>query len=1022
MAASKRSAPVLHLLNHISPTISPPLLRHLSSQPTDPPPPSSNNTLVTHILTLLRNNPNDWTNNDDLRSLLSNSSHSLSPSSLYQITRSFTTPADALKFLDYIRTNSPSPPDTHSLSSSFQAIFELAAESRGQPNYSPEKLTQLFTLFKEYNIPLNVKSATLLVRCFGRAGLVEQSILVYKELDPDLQNTHLTNVLLSVLLRAGRVDDAFQVLDEMLLSSRDGKCLPNESTVDIVMGGLLWREANGRKVSEEEIVGLVSKFGEHSVFPSPVRLTQLITKLCKSGKIVLAWDVLRDVMKTGGNVQASSCNALLTGLGRNRDYPTMNKLLVEMKENGVEPDVITFGILVNHLCKFRRVDEALEVLEKMGGGSGSFGFSVTPDTVLYNTLVDGFCKVGRQEKGFELMERMRSQGCEPNTVTYNCLIDGFCKAGEIDRARELFDEMNKEGVPPNVITVNSLVGGMCKHGRINSAMEFFNEMQGKGLKGNAVTYTALISAFCNVNNIDKAMQLFSDMSTVECSPDAIVYYALIAGLTQAGRLDDASFIASQMKKDGFSLDVPSYNTLIGGFCRKNKLDKAYGMLKEMEQAGVKPDGVTYNTLISYFSKVGDLSTAHRFFRKMIDEGLVPNVVTYGALIHAYCLVGNLDEAMKIFTKMSSGSRVPPNTVIYNMLIDSLCKNNKVEVALSLMDDMMGKGVRPNTNTFNAMLKGLQETNGLEKAFELMNQMTKQACNPDYVTMEILTNWLSAVGETKKLKIFVQRYEVSASTALVVGSVFKALKNDLLLYCSGSSKGACSIVYIFMAILFIRPGFLGLQGKAFYYRIAEVMFMFFMFQTLLGILAKGKRRQGVFPDNFQVIGNVKGAEDADQDRVAQNNLPLVTISLKIPLISVTQLALHGNGPKMQEYLRNIRKSGASLELVIKDTSRQGWRQVTSDAGGGKMLSTMTMETNSITSTDVEVPTASGESLLFKRAVRRAHFDDDDTDFCCLQKVYITVTALGALSDSALDCQAYLKEWLPGVAGRPSSSAL
>lgn len=107
---------------------------------------------------------------------------------------------------------------------------------------------------------------------------------------------------------------------------------------------------------------------------------------------------------------------------------------------------------------------------------------------------------------------------------------------------------------------------------------------------------------------------------------------------------------------------------------------------------------------------------------------------------------------------------------------------------------------------------------------------------------------------------------------------------------------------------------------------------------------------------------------------------------------------------------------------KSFNEMGWRQVTSDAQGGKMLSTMTMETNSITSTDVEVPTASGENLLFKRAVRRAHLDDDDTDFCCLQNGYITVTALGALSDAASDCQAYLREWLPGVAGRSFSSAL
>ncbi|XP_058193185.1 uncharacterized protein LOC131310279 [Rhododendron vialii] len=115
-------------------------------------------------------------------------------------------------------------------------------------------------------------------------------------------------------------------------------------------------------------------------------------------------------------------------------------------------------------------------------------------------------------------------------------------------------------------------------------------------------------------------------------------------------------------------------------------------------------------------------------------------------------------------------------------------------------------------------------------------------------------------------------------------------------------------------------------------------------------------------------------------------------------------------------------GYKLTKQGKSFNKMGWRQVTSDTQGGKMLSTMTMETNSITSSDVDLPTISGESLLFERAVRRAHVDDNDTDFPCLQKGYITVTALGALSDAASDCQAYLKEWLPGVAPRFSSSAL
>ena len=46
---------------------------------------------------------------------------------------------------------------------------------------------------------------------------------------------------------------------------------------------------------------------------------------------------------------------------------------------------------------------------------------------------------------------------------------------------------------------------------------------------------------------------------------------------------------------------------------------------------------------------------------------------------------------------------------------------------------------------------------------------------------------------------------------------------------------------------------------------------------------------------------------------------------------------------------------------------GWQQVTSDAQGGQMLSTMTMETNSLTSTEMDASTVPPQNLLFKREV-------------------------------------------------------
>ncbi|MED6110478.1 hypothetical protein PIB30_043310 [Stylosanthes scabra] len=231
--------------------------------------------------------------------------------------------------------------------------------------------------------------------------------------------------------------------------------------------------------------------------------------MCKRKNNNAAREILHGVMELGGEVDAAPFNALLTGLGKGRDIEGMNKLLAKMQELNIRPSVVTFGILLKHLCAAWRVDEALDVFNKLRGKGESNLFGVEPD-------VGGEALI--------LLEEMKTGSKhQPNTIMYNCLIDGFCKAGNIDKAHELFDQMNEEGVHPNVVTLNVMVNGMCRSGRVHCAVEFFNAMKGKGIKGNAATYTPLISAFYGVNNIDKAMQFLDEMLSSGCSPDAVVY-------------------------------------------------------------------------------------------------------------------------------------------------------------------------------------------------------------------------------------------------------------------------------------------------------------------------------------------------------------------------------------------------------------------------------------------------------------------------------------------------------------------
>lgn len=733
------------------------LLRRFSDE-VDPRPEiksESQEFVVVKFLKNLQKTPqHDWASSESLSSLLvSSSSHS--PLVFSQITRRLGSYSLAISFFEYLDSKSQSlKRREESLSLALQSVIEFA----GSEPDSRDKLLRLYEIATEKNIPLTVVATKLLIRWFGRMGMANQAVLVYERLDSSMKNSQVRNVVIDVLLRNGLVDDAFKVLDEML--QKESVFPPNRITADIVLHEV-WK---GRLLTEEKIIGLISRFSSHGVSPNSVWLTRFISSLCKSARTNAAWDILSDLMKNKAPLEAPPFNALLSCLGRNMNIGRMNALVLKMDEMKIRPDVVTLGILINTLCKSRRVDEALQVFEQMCGKRTDDGNVIKADSIHFNTLIDGLCKVGRLKEAEELLVRMKmEERCVPNTVTYNCLIDGYCRAGKLETAKEVVSRMKEDGIKPDVVTVNTIVGGMCRHHGLNMAVLFFMDMEKEGVKGNVVTYMTLIHACCSVSNIEKAMHWFDKMLEAGCSPDAKIYYALISGLCQVRRDHDAIRVVEKLREGGFSLDLLAYNMLIGLFCDKNNAEKVYEMLTDMEKEGMKPDSITYNTLISFFGKHKDFESVERMMEQMREDELDPTVATYGAVIEAYCSVGELGEALKLFKDMGLRSKVNPNTVIYNILINAFSKLGNFGQALSLKEEMKMKMVRPNVETYNALFKCLKEKNQAETLLKLMDEMVEQSCEPNQITMEILMERLSGSDELVKLRKFMQGYSVASPT-------------------------------------------------------------------------------------------------------------------------------------------------------------------------------------------------------------------------------------------------------------------
>ncbi|KAG6523516.1 hypothetical protein ZIOFF_013377 [Zingiber officinale] len=504
---------------------------------------------------------------------------------------------------------------------------------------------------------------------------------------------HLNDQLRSLLDSAspGRLSATLWILGGML--SPDSASPPDAATRSIVFSSLAKRS---QPLSEESLALLVEMAKMGFFPPDAFVFTQLISKLCRGGATSGAWDYFHAVKDAGGSIEAPVFNALLIGLAAIRDVARMNLLFSEMKDLGVRPHVVTIGILINHLCKSRRLDDALNVLDAM--------------------LQDGLF----------LFDWMRSShACDPDNVTYTILIDAFCKAAEFDMAHELLTKMEKERIAVNVFTLNAFVNGMCRHGMIGSALDFFRKkkVEWPEVKGNAITYNILIGAFFHSNNVGRATALFGEMIKEGVSSNSAVYSTLISGLTQ-----------------------------VVGFARRRGWIRHSRYTTKCARQGVGL--ISSLSLIDAFCKTGDFSKADKFLNKMVDDGCKPDVVTYGALINGFCKAGDLNQAMKIFRSMDV-SVVPPNTVIYNILIDSYCKNQKVDAAIDLLDEMQKQDILPNATTYTSIFKGLKDHNMSDKALELMDKMNSHGCKPNYVTMDVLTKWLTAIGEIERLRLFVQ---------------------------------------------------------------------------------------------------------------------------------------------------------------------------------------------------------------------------------------------------------------------------
>jgi len=271
---------------------------------------------------------------------------------------------------------------------------------------------------------------------------------------------------------------------------------------------------------------------------------------------------------------------------RTEKYNKALQLFNEMKQNGVQPDFYTSGILISGLLRNNNIEAALKIYNELKG-------VVSPGvhTWLITALI-GSKRQSQIDTGISFFSEIK--GTVENNNLHNAVLNCYIGLKKYDEAESLFQEMKDKGPDPNVVTFNTMIK-LTELGKLNRLLQLLGEMKRLNIEGDAVTTNSIMTSLISHEKYDNAISFFEEMSEKR---DLISYNLVMKANFRLGNIKRALYYMSAMKNSGFEPDPYTYHIVITELLKLDEVEKARKFLEEMTTKGFQPG----HDILSHFEK------------------------------------------------------------------------------------------------------------------------------------------------------------------------------------------------------------------------------------------------------------------------------------------------------------------------------------------------------------------------------------------------------------------------------------
>ncbi|KAH8681761.1 hypothetical protein BX600DRAFT_375085 [Xylariales sp. PMI_506] len=300
------------------------------------------------------------------------------------------------------------------------------------------------------------------------------------------------------------------------------------------------------------------------------------------------------------------------------------KIFHRAKAEGVEPSSFLYNALIGKLGKARRIDDCLFYFAEMRA------LGIKPTSVTYGTVVNALCRVSDEkfaEELFDEMEAMPNYKARP--APYNSMMQFFLTTKrDKNKVLAYYERMKAKNIAPTAHTYKLLVDTHATLEPVNmtAAEAVLDMIRASSLSPEPVHYASLIHARgCVLHDLDGAKKVFdSVMRDPSISPNPCLFQALFEAMVANHHVADTEPILAQMRQRRVDMTPYIANTLIHGWASEKKIEKAKAVYDGVARAKREPS--TYEAMTRAYLAVEQREQAKAIVSEMLSRGYPSAVV------------------------------------------------------------------------------------------------------------------------------------------------------------------------------------------------------------------------------------------------------------------------------------------------------------------------------------------------------------------------------------------------------------